>query len=109
VNSHCPLSTVHCPLSTVHCPLSTNLMLFQSPHIPLAVYRELAAHLQQIDGVTVEFLQPSQERAFSYLDSQLAGLEVHGVNRLVAADRARLDLILSYYADRYDRLAAPPI
>jgi hypothetical protein len=83
-------------------------MLFQSPHIPLAVYRELAAHLQQIDGVTVEFLQPSKERAFGYLDSQLAGLEVHGVNRLVAADRTRLDLILSYYADRYDRLAALP-
>jgi hypothetical protein len=26
--------------------------------IPLTVYREIAAHLQQIEGITVKFLDP---------------------------------------------------
>ena len=65
----------------------------------------LIIHLQQIDGVTVEFVAPSPERAFSYLDSQLGGLEIHGVDRLATVDRTRLDLILSYYTDRYVRVS----
>ena len=76
-----------------------------NPQIPLAVYRELAAHLQQIEGVAVEFLATSKERAFGYLDSQLGGLKIHGVDRLADVDRTRLDLILSYYTDRYVRVS----
>jgi hypothetical protein len=78
-------------------------MQIQSPHIPLAVYRELAAHLQQIAGVTVEFLEPATDRAFNYTESQLGGLTIHGVDRLAEPDLARLQLILGYYTDRYDR------
>jgi hypothetical protein len=78
-------------------------MQIQSPHIPLAVYRELAAHLQQIEGVTVEFLEVAKDRPFNYTESQLGGLAINGVDRLVEQDLARLQLILSYYADRYSR------
>jgi hypothetical protein len=77
-------------------------MQIRTPHIPLAVYRELAAHLQQIDGVTVAFLEPI-DRAFSYTGSQLDGLEILGVDRLTDEDRQRLTQILGYYTDRYNR------
>jgi hypothetical protein len=41
--------------------------------LPLAVEREVATHLQQIEDITVEFLV-SIDREFSYLGSQLGGL-----------------------------------
>jgi len=44
-------------------------------HLPLAVYREIAAHLQCIDGVTTE-LVPSQDPEFHYLKSQVAFMVV---------------------------------
>lgn len=68
--------------------------------MPLAVYREVAAHLQQVDGVRVAFIEPS-ERTFSYTESQLGGLEINGVDRLTDLARLRVDRLLSYYADRY--------
>ncbi len=70
--------------------------------LPLAVYREIAAHLRQIEGVTVSFLTPTN-RGFSYTESQLGGLEIMGANLLADADKIRLERLLDYYADRYDR------
>lgn len=69
--------------------------------MPLAVYREVAAHLQQIAGLKVAFIT-SKDRKFSYLESQLGGLEITGVDRLAASERLLLDRILSYYANRYN-------
>jgi hypothetical protein len=69
--------------------------------LPLAVYREVAAHLQQIEGITVEFLAPI-DREFSYTGSQLDGLKITGVDRLTNRDRLNFDRILTYYAHRYD-------
>ena len=69
--------------------------------MPLAVYREVAAHLQQIAGLKVAFIT-SNDREFSYLESQLGGLEITGVDRLAASERLLLDCILSYYANRYN-------
>jgi hypothetical protein len=68
--------------------------------MPLAVYREVAAHLQQVEGVRVAFIEPL-ERRFSYTESQLGGLEITGVDRLTDLARRQLDRLLSYYADRY--------
>ncbi len=83
-------------------PVSPSPMkTIRNPHIPLAVYRELAAHLRQIEGVSVKFLQPI-DRSFSYLGSQLDGLEISGIDRLQPEDSTRLDLILKYYLDRYN-------
>lgn len=75
-------------------------MIVHNHQLPLAVYREIAAHLQQIDGITVKFLVPNA-RAFNYTESQLGGLEIHGVERLTELDRSRFDRLLSYYAERY--------
>jgi hypothetical protein len=70
--------------------------------LPLAVYREIAAHLQQIEGVTVSFLTPIN-RGFSYTESQLGGLKIMGANLLNDDDKVRLEQLLDYYADRYHR------
>ncbi len=70
--------------------------------MPLSVYREVAAHLQQIEGITVAFLEPI-DRVFSYTESQLGGLEITGADRLVTRDQIQLDRLLSYYTDRYPR------
>jgi hypothetical protein len=69
--------------------------------MPLAVYREVAAHLQQIEGITVTFLTPN-DREFSYTQSQLGGLEIAGVDRLTQPNRIRIDQILCYYANRFE-------
>ena len=70
--------------------------------LPLAVYREIAAHLRQFEGVTVSFLTPV-DRGFSYTESQLGGLEVMGANLLTDGERVRFDRVLDYYADRYNQ------
>lgn len=44
-----------------------------NPEITLAMYRELASHLEQIDGVQVELMWQG-DREFSYLGSQIGGL-----------------------------------
>jgi hypothetical protein len=75
-------------------------MQLTSPHIPVAVYREFAAHLQQIEGIRVTFLTPI-DRSFSYTESQLGGIEISGVDLLPDRDRRRLDQIVEYYADRF--------
>ena len=68
--------------------------------LPLAVYREIAAHLRQFEGVTVSFLTPI-DRVFSYTESQLGGLEIMGADLLTDGDQIRIDRLLNYYADRY--------
>jgi hypothetical protein len=88
-------------------PTLTKLMLPITPkftasnhQLPLAIYREIAAHLQQIEGITVAFLTPIS-RGFGYTESQLGGLEITGVDRLASEDRHRIEQIFSYYAERY--------
>ena len=66
------------------------------------MYREIAAHLRQFEGVTVSFLTPVN-RGFSYTESQLGGLEIMGANLLNDQDRIRFDRLLDYYADRYNQ------
>jgi hypothetical protein len=68
--------------------------------MPLAVYREVAAHLQQIEGVKVAFLPPIDQE-FSYTESQLGGLEITGIDQLMAPDRLQVERLLGYYADCY--------
>jgi len=44
-------------------------------HLPLAVYREIAAHLQCISGVKTQLVE-SQDPEFNYLSSQIAFMVV---------------------------------
>ncbi len=63
------------------------------PGMPLATYREVAAHLRSLSGVTVE-LEWNTSTTFEYTDSQIGSM------RLTLADVAdpdRLRAILQHY------------
>ncbi|ACB49620.1 conserved hypothetical protein [Crocosphaera subtropica ATCC 51142] len=67
------------------------------PHLPLAVYRELAAHLRQIEGVTIALI-PQQSQQFNYDQSQIDHLEIGYPSSLSSLEKQRLLDILDYYA-----------
>lgn len=70
------------------------------PRLPLAVYREVAAHLRQVKAVDVELL-PQQCHEFDYLQSQVGGLLIQFTSDASSHDRTRVEQILAYYSDRY--------
>ena len=68
--------------------------------LPLAVYREISAHLQQIEGVKIEII-PQQSREFDYQQSQVNGLLIQYEKDLDKFCQDRLKEILNYYAEKY--------
>lgn len=73
--------------------------------LPLAVYREVAAHLRQVEGVQVRLL-PQTSQTFDYLDSQVGGLWLEypvesPPSQQDQQRRQRVDQILTYYGDRF--------
>lgn len=68
--------------------------------LPLAVYREVAAHLQQVTGVTVDLL-PQTATHFDYLQSQVGGIKISHPADLAVADQTLLQEILDHYANRF--------
>jgi hypothetical protein len=68
--------------------------------LPLAVYREVAAHLCQVEGVEVNLI-PQTSQQFDYNQSQIAGLWISYTPECSAQSRQRLQQILSYYRSRY--------
>jgi hypothetical protein len=69
------------------------------PKMPLAVYREVAAHLRQV-GVEVELL-PQVADYFDYELSQVGGLRITGADELDTVAQTRLREILHYYRERF--------
>jgi hypothetical protein len=67
---------------------------------PLAVYREIAAHLRQVAGVEVD-LFPQSSPQFDYNQSQIGGLWISWGLNADAQSRQRVKQILAYYQDRY--------
>lgn len=67
------------------------------PGLPLAIYREVAAHLRQVVGVDVELL-PQTSRQFDYHQSQIGGLSIAYPKNLSDRDRQQIEAILNYYA-----------
>ncbi len=72
----------------------------QCPGLPLAVYREVAAHLRQVEGVETGLIA-QQSQQFDYNDSQVGALWIQYPEGFDFADRERVDRILAYYGDRY--------
>ena len=70
------------------------------PQLPLAVYREMAAHLQQLSGVKTQLLSP-QVTHFDYYQSQVGGLQLDYPATLPDDDRQRLEEIIEFYVGRY--------
>lgn len=77
------------------------------PQMPLAVYREVAAALRQVEGVQTG-LNPmssqnkdSQVIGFDYTRSQVGSLWLQYPENTAVAHRQQVDQILRYYGDRY--------
>jgi hypothetical protein len=68
--------------------------------MPLAVYRELAAHLRQVTGVEVELL-PQTAQSFDYKQSQIGGLVLRYRSEAGTVERELVRRILAYYEERY--------
>lgn len=70
------------------------------PQLPLAIYREVEAHLRQVTGVNAGLI-PQTAKTFEYLQSQIGGVWIEYPETLSSEDRARVEQILAYYGDRY--------
>jgi hypothetical protein len=73
---------------------------WSSPQMPLAIYREVEAHLRQVTGVQVEVL-PQTSQQFEYLKSQAGGLSIAYTPEATEESQRRVAQILAYYGDRY--------
>lgn len=75
------------------------------PQLPLAVYREIAAHLRQIDGVNAVLIpyspEDEQKQQFDYAQSQIKGLSIEYSDTLDQQSKKRKEEILDYYSQRY--------
>lgn len=70
------------------------------PGLPLAVYREVVAHLRQVPGVEAG-LTPQTSQQFDYYQSQIGSLWLRYSDTSPAQSRQRVEQILAYYGDRY--------
>ena len=75
-----------------------------SPQLPLAVYREVAAHLRQVIGVKTGLIVRSSDSGgeqFDYAQSQIAALWLEYPQNIDAQQKKQIDEILDYYGQRY--------
>ncbi len=76
------------------------------PQLPLAVYREVAAHLRQVAGVSASIiLRPIEHQPvakFDYYQSQVAAIEISYSKEIGEKDKQQVADILDYYAGRYN-------
>jgi hypothetical protein len=77
--------------------LENNNYRLVCPQLPLAVYREVAAHLRQVEGVSVDLVTQTSSK-FNYYDSQIEAMRVNFAPDLFEASRQMVAQILSYYA-----------
>lgn len=70
------------------------------PQLPLAIYREVAAHLSLVTGVKTELIA-QQSTHFDYSLSQVDSLRIDYPEDLNSAAQRQIEQILAYYSDRY--------
>jgi hypothetical protein len=75
------------------------------PQLPLAVYREVSAHLRQVEGVDASLilrpLNHDPAEKFDYYQSQVAALQIDYSENIDELARQQVKEILDYYAQRY--------
>ena len=69
--------------------------------LPLAVYREIAAHLRQVEGVDTGLLPVPPGEPFESDQSQVGGLWVEYPETIAPSERNLMERILAYYNNRY--------
>ena len=72
--------------------------------MPLAIYRELVAHLRQVDCVETGLLPP-EPGAFAYETSQIGGIWLRYGENATQTERDRVREILDHYAQRFGNCA----
>lgn len=82
--------------------------LVRCPGLPLAVYREVAAHLRQVAGVETGLI-PENSQQFDYNQSQVGGLWIEYTQGADQKRGERVAQILKYYSDRYGSWSATSI
>lgn len=88
-------------MNNLNIPVKLKRQELTFPRLPLAVYREISAHLRQVNGVSTG-LTPQKSKEFDYLQSQVGGLWIEYEEFNLSADnQAKINSILSYYADKY--------
>ena len=74
------------------------------PQLSLGVYREIAAHIRQVESVDASLILRStksdRSESFDYYQSQVAALQITYVEGKDDA-RQQVEEILEYYARRY--------
>ncbi|RUS99738.1 hypothetical protein DSM107003_03220 [Trichormus variabilis SAG 1403-4b] len=70
------------------------------PNLPLAVYREIAAHLRQVQGIEVDLISQTSSQ-FDYNQSQVDGLQISWTANARGESRQRVKQILAYYQNRH--------
>ncbi len=75
----------------------------QFTNLPLAVYREIAAHLCQVEEVETKLLQASTPE-FNYNDSQVESLQIQ-VPVANQQSREQVEEILAYYQNIFGAMA----
>jgi hypothetical protein len=68
--------------------------------LPLAVYREIAAHLRQVEGVDVSLI-PQSSSQFDYYQSQIDSISLCWTKNANSESRQRVEQILTYYKNLY--------
>ncbi len=76
------------------------------PRLPLAVYREVAAHLRQIEGVNssliIRPIHHDPQTKFDYYQSQVAAIQInYAEENITPKAQQQITAILDYYAQRY--------
>lgn len=77
---------------------------FANSTLPLAVYREVVAHLRQVEGVEAGLILASlnsNQEKFDYNQSQIEALWIESSQVIEAPLQQRLNEIFDYYARRY--------
>ena len=86
-------------------PITKQNQQLTCPQLPLGVYREVAAHLRQVEGVEASLIMRSLDgdptAEFDYYQSQVAALQINYPDNMTQSDRERVSAILDYYAKRY--------
>jgi len=73
-----------------------------APLLPLAIYRELAAHLRQVEGVQAKIIEAAG-RQFDYAQSQVGGLLIEYDSSLDSSKTELVGEILNYYCSHENR------
>jgi len=69
-------------------------------NLPLAIYLEIAAHLEQISGVRVQIV-PEDQPKFAYHHSQAKGMIINAAEEISPVQKKLMQSILDYYTSLY--------